>query len=154
MWKAYADLAKILFPNAIIITDKYHFMRQVTWAIEGVRKNVQKKLSTQQRKYFKRSKSLITKPYRTLSQEDKEALEVMFWQSDTLRIAHIIKEEFWKICSMTDIKEQRVALSKWIYETENSKISEFKNCTTAFHNWFNKIMNAFEYGYTNGHLDI
>lgn len=69
MWKPYADLAKILFSNAIIITDKYHFIRQVTWAVEGLRKNVQKKLSLQQRKYFKRSRSIITKPYRTLSKK-------------------------------------------------------------------------------------
>lgn len=77
----------------------------------------------------------------------------MFWQSDKLRIAHMIKEEFWKICRMRDIKEQRAAFSKWIYETENSNISEFRSCTTAFHNWFDKIMNAFEYGYTNGQTE-
>ena len=42
MYKLYADLAKIYFPNAVIIIDKYHFVRQTTWAIEGVRKRLQK----------------------------------------------------------------------------------------------------------------
>ena len=43
MWQPYAELAKIFLPNAKIIVDKYHFIRQVTWAVENVRKRVQKK---------------------------------------------------------------------------------------------------------------
>lgn len=32
MWQPYVELARIYFPNAKIIIDKYHFIRQVTWA--------------------------------------------------------------------------------------------------------------------------
>lgn len=42
MYKPYTELAKAYFPNATIIIDKYHFIRQTTWAIEGVRKRLQK----------------------------------------------------------------------------------------------------------------
>ena len=38
MWRPYTELAQTFFPNATIIVDKYHFIRQVTWAIENVRK--------------------------------------------------------------------------------------------------------------------
>ena len=38
VWKPYAELAKKHFKNAIIIIDRYHFVRQVTWAIENIRK--------------------------------------------------------------------------------------------------------------------
>ncbi len=34
MWQQYAELAKTLFPNATIIIDKYHFIRQTTWALK------------------------------------------------------------------------------------------------------------------------
>jgi len=44
MQKQYADLAKFFFPNAKIITDKYHFTRQVSWAVENVRKRIQKNI--------------------------------------------------------------------------------------------------------------
>ncbi len=36
----YVDLAKVYFPNATIIIDKYHFIRYMTWAIENVRKRL------------------------------------------------------------------------------------------------------------------
>ena len=37
MWRPYTDLAKTFFPNATIVIDKYHFIRQTSWAIENVR---------------------------------------------------------------------------------------------------------------------
>jgi len=46
MWQQYTELVKSLFPNASIIIDKYHFIRQVTWAIENVRKRLQKQMPT------------------------------------------------------------------------------------------------------------
>ena len=33
MWQPYVDLAHNYFPYAKVIVDKYHFVRQVTWAI-------------------------------------------------------------------------------------------------------------------------
>lgn len=150
MWKPYRELAKELFPNAIIIADKYHFQRQVIWALENIRKRVQKNLSPDKRKYFKRSKKLFITHYDKLTDEDKQALEVMFWYSDDLRTAHYLKEEYFKICHINNIEELKRAYANWIYIVENSNLKEFKSSTTAFHNWFTEIINAFKYKYTNG----
>jgi len=58
MWEPYVDLAKVYFPNATIIIDKYHFIRYVTWAIENVRKRLQKTMPATLRKYYKRSRKI------------------------------------------------------------------------------------------------
>ena len=50
MWRPYVDLAQTFFPNAKIIIDKYHFIRQITWAIENVRKRLQKSMPASLRK--------------------------------------------------------------------------------------------------------
>ena len=55
----FRNVAKTCFPQAKIVADKYHVVRQVYWAMENVRKNEQKKLSARFRKYFKRSRSLL-----------------------------------------------------------------------------------------------
>jgi transposase len=55
MWRPYVDLARSFFPNAKIIIDKYHFVRQTSWAIENVRKRLQKTMIPSLRKYYKRS---------------------------------------------------------------------------------------------------
>jgi transposase len=43
--KPYREVAKSFFPNATLIADKYHFTRQVTWAIENVRKKIQRTMT-------------------------------------------------------------------------------------------------------------
>ena len=88
MWQPYVDIATAYFPNAIIVIDKYQFMRQVTWAIDNVRKRLQKTMPATLRKYYKRSRKLILSPYHKLSDENKKACDLMFLYNDDLRAAH------------------------------------------------------------------
>ncbi len=64
------------------------------WDFDRVRKNLQKKLSLERRKYFKRSKSLLHAYYPSLKPEDKSAVDVMLSLSNELTIAHSLKELF------------------------------------------------------------
>ena len=70
----FRTVGKICFPNAIIVADRFHVIRQASWAMEQVRKNEQNKLSRGLRRYFKRSKHLLRKPMEALSSEEQERL--------------------------------------------------------------------------------
>lgn len=94
------ELAKTFFPNAKIIVDKYNFIRQVTWAIENVRKRLQKSMPASVRKYYKRSRKLILTRYKKLKSENKQACDLMLQYSDDLRLAHMMKEWFYDICQL------------------------------------------------------
>lgn len=54
MWKPYSNISSVWFKNATQIVDKYHWIRQVIWAFEAVRKQEQKKFSKSYRRYFRR----------------------------------------------------------------------------------------------------
>lgn len=58
----YKDIAW-LFPNAKVIVDKFHYVRQVYWALDNVRKRIQKQFIKEKRIYFKHSKKLLYKDY-------------------------------------------------------------------------------------------
>jgi transposase len=150
MWQPYVDLAKVFFPKAIIIIDKYHFIRHVTWAIENVRKRIQKSMTTTLRKYYKRSRKLILTRYHKLKDENKEAVDLMLLYNDDLRIAHKLKEWFYEICQSDKYSYQCMELAKWIQNAESSGIKEFEKCADTYRRWHNEIKNAFKYGYTNG----
>ena len=107
MWKQYIELGQIYFPNAKIIIDKYHFIRQITWAIDRIRKRLQQTMTPTLRKYYKRSKTLIHKRYDSLNQEEKEACDVMLLYNDDLRKSHYLKEWFYKICQEKKYSVQR-----------------------------------------------
>ena len=151
MWTPYIDLAKIYFPNAKIIIDKYHFIRQVTWAIDGVRKRLQRSMPASLRKYYKRSKKLILTRYFKLKDENKQACDLMMLYNDDLRKAHFLKEKFYEICQNPKYSEQRKDFFQWIKMAENSGIPEFEKCARTYRNWSKEILNAFKYPHiTNG----
>ena len=71
----FKEVARICFPKAILVADKYHVVRQAVWAMERVRKAEQQKLSDRFRKYFKRSRGLLNKSTGKLSDEEIEKFD-------------------------------------------------------------------------------
>ena len=150
MWQPYVDLAHIYFPNAHVIIDKYHFIRQVTWAIENVRKRLQKLMPASLRKYYKRSHKLILTRYNKLKEENKKACDLMLLYNDDLRKAHMLKEWFYDICQNPKYSIQRTQFYEWIKNAEGCGILEFEKCAATYRRWAKEILNAFKYGLTNG----
>ena len=89
MWKDYREISA-LFPEASLVTDKYHWVRQVIWAVENVRKRVQKTFPTNKRLHFKRNKYILLAPRETLGIEDGIVLEYMLNQNSDLYNAYYI----------------------------------------------------------------
>lgn len=139
-----------LFSECKIIIDKYHFIRQITWAIENVRKRFQKSMPASLRKYYKRSHKLILSRYQSLSTENKQACDLMLLYSDELRFAHNMKEWFYDICHMRSYRKQQLEFDDWIANARDSRIPEFEKCAQTCQNWRKEILNAFKYGITNG----
>ena len=143
--KIFIDLARTYFPNAKIVIDRYHFIRQVYSALENLRKRIQKGKDSSLRKYYKCGKSLITKRKSNLSKDNKSALELMLEYSEDLRKAHFIKELFVDILDENSYSKQRTLLSEWLLEVESSRVKEFKATITAFRNNYKYILNALKY---------
>ena len=150
MWRTYADISDVWFKNAIPVIDKYHWIRQVVWAFENVRKEEQKKLCPELRKYFKRSKSLLIKRYDTLEDEDKQAVNVMLYYSVNISRAHWYKEQFLKIISNKDPVKAKLSLNEWIQNAESCDIPQFEKCADTMRNWYKGIVNSFSTTITNG----
>lgn len=151
MWRPYTELAQTFFPNATVVIDKYHFIRQVTWAIENVRKRIQKTMPVSLRKYYKRSRSLILTRYNKLKDEKKRECDLMLLYNDDLRLAHYLKEWFYRICQNPRYSEQRKEFLEWISTAEQSQLIEFERCAATYSHWCKEILNAFKYSHiSNG----
>lgn len=150
MNRAYLEIARLCFPSATVVIDKYHVTRQAIWAFENVRISEQKKFSDYRRKYFKRSRSLLNKHSSKLTQEEADIVSVMLQCSSRLREAYYLKNKFQEFMWSKDSIEGRRKLAEWILLAELAKLPEFNACLTAVHNWGIYILNAFDCGYTNG----
>ena len=150
MWQPYVDLAHAFFPNAKICIDKYHFIRQVTWAMENVRKRLQKTMTVTMRKYYKRSHKLLLTRYHKLKEENKKACDLMLLYNEDLRLAHWLKERFYDLCQDTKYSRQSRDFYDWIKIAESSGLKEFEKCANTYRRWSKEILNAFKYRITNG----
>ena len=142
-----------LFPQAKIIVDKYHYVRQVSFAIERIRIEEQKKLYGQWHKYFKKSKYLILKDTSKLTMDDRIQLDNLFRISEPLRKAYELKQQFELVKASTNRKEAAGRLGKWIYDVQNSGLEELIKVSLTFQRWSKEILNSFEYPYTNGYIE-
>lgn len=150
MWKPYVDIAKSYFPNAKIITDKYHFMRQVTWAMDKVRIHAQKTMDPSRRKYYKRSKSILLKPEYKIPASKRLELNIILSYSNDLRVTHYLKEQFYQICTNPKYSEKREHFLFWIGQAYKSKIKALVDVSNTFYTWREYILNALKYRYSNG----
>ena len=150
MWKPYSDISSVWFKNAIQIVDKYHWIRQVIWAFESVRKEEQKKFSKTHRRYFKKSRQLLLKRFNYLSDEQKQQVNIMLYASPILSNAHFYKEDFLNIIDCKDRISAQKAMSHWINSASNCGIPQIQKCAKTMVNWLTGILNSFTSNITNG----
>ena len=150
MSRHFKEIAETCFPKATIVIDHYHIVRQVIWALENVRKSVQKELPAVWRKYCKHLKRLLCKHPDKLTDDEQQRLRIILGLSTRLEIAYYLKNDFMEFMHSPDSKTAKERLLLWLYQAENSDIPEFKACITAMRNWSKYILNSFDVPYTNG----
>ena len=150
MYKPYAEIAATYFPNAVYVIDKYHWIRQMTWAFEAVRKEVQKRFSKKYRIYFKHSKGLLLKHGEELNGDERRQVYIMLDVSPSLSTAYFLKEQLYRILKEPDANKQKQMFYDWIREAEDSEVPAFQKCAATYRNWLIPITNSFFCTYTNG----
>lgn len=148
MWKDYRSLSW-LFPNAKIVADRYHWVRQIHWALDKVRKKTQKTLSEWWKKYFKKNRFYLYKKFETLDGEKKLIVLNMIERNTDLYNAWQLKEMFYEFKDSETEEQAEKLLKKFILAAEKLELPEFKECLSAVHNWATPILNSFRYRYTN-----
>ena len=149
----FREVAKACFPKAVIVADRFHVIRQVYWAMERVRKNEQNKLSSRFRKYFKRSRRLLMRPMEKLSGEEADKLALMFEIAPRLADAYRLKNEFLEVIHSDSSKTGKPKLVDWLTAVEVMDSPEFDDCTKAYRNWFQEILNSMDVPWSNGFIE-
>ena len=149
----FRSMAKTVFPKAKIVADKFHVCRQVTWAFERTRIKAQKEFGPERRKYFKRSRWIMLKRKRDLTEEEKQQLEVMLSLSKEIRNAYLLKEKFYEFMDSEDWETARRRLKEWNLHAGVVNLPEFNKAVSTFCNWSTEILEAFRAGFTNGYTE-
>ena len=148
MWEPYKDIALTLFPQSMIIRDKYHYIRQVYWALDRVRKRMEKTLPEKGRVYLKRHRYLLRKT--VLKPYEEKSLEKLLSIHDDLKNAWELKELFLDFTREKDPNKATKLLKGFIEIAKELNIEEYQPAITAYTNWFEYIINSKRVALTNG----
>ena len=75
----------------------------------------------------------------------------MLLYHDDLRLAHYLKEWFYRICQNPKYSEQRREFFEWVSTAGQSQLTEFEKYAAAYRHWDKEILNAFKYSHiSNG----
>ncbi|MDO4920409.1 MAG: ISL3 family transposase [Phascolarctobacterium sp.] len=151
--KIFRSIAHTLFPNAIIIADKFHVMRIVTNSLEKVRRRIQKEFRAVKRKWFKKSKKILLKKEAKLNEEERATLNRMLNSSKELEHAYILKENFYKVIESKTKEEAMQALATWLSYVDYLKVPEFEHCIQTFTDWRQEIANMAGSNLSNGFIE-
>jgi transposase len=153
MWTPYKLAIQHLFPQAQIVIDRFHYIRNCNWAIEKVRKSVQQSLSYEKAKFLKYSrKLLLTSPHK-LNHDGKIRLANILLTDERIRLAYVLKEKFMDFVRSKDLTEAEARLCEWLELVRAYKISEFSYLAKTILNWRQEILNSFTVPYSNGCIE-
>ena len=145
--------------NPIILADRFHFCRYIYWALEKVRRRVQKDFHDYDRKKCKRMKHIFYKSYERLSEKQHWYLERYLGMSEDLREAYGLKEAFrsWfedaKVTGRENIHHVKQSLHAFYDKIEKSDMSEFIQAIQTLKNWQVEVLNSFAFDYSNGFIE-
>jgi len=144
MWGGFPKVIEKVFPNAVIVTDRFHVMKAVNEELNKIRKQTSFTLK------IKGEKWLLLKNKKDLTEEELQKLELVLKQSNRLRKAYEYKESFREIYEKVKDKEEgRLKFTEWL---ENAK-SIYTDVISTIRSHLDSICNYFLSRTTNGAME-
>lgn len=121
--------------------------------MEKIRKDFQKNLKQEDRKWFKRSRWIMISHSRNLKEEDIDQLTIMLSYSERLRNAYYVKEAFFRFMESQNLEEAKDKLMHLRLAVHVVNLPEFTALYAIIKHWEPYILRAFSSGYTNGYTE-
>lgn len=150
MWDPYHEAARRHLPNARLVVDRFHVMKNLNDALTKARRTIQRQADEATRQVLKGARWLLVKNREHLTDEDREKLEAMLAASPQLRTCYQLKEDFraWWTQS-PDRPAAEAGLTRWLQQVEQSGLKALQTFTGTLTNWRERILNYFDGRFTN-----
>ena len=157
MWDGYVAAAREAFGNEVAITiDRFHVMKNFQECLTGARRELQRKLSEQERERLKGSRWLwVTNP-ENLTAEKRQELEALKQRFPELGKLADQRESLRALFNDTTIRqpaEGRQRLQAWLEQVKALGLSALNKFCKTLANWMDKIANYFRSRSSNGRTE-
>lgn len=113
MWKAFSKSTKRNAPQAAILFDKFHVLRQLGEALDQIRKSEYGRLKGSKRKFIKGQKYKLLSHKENLSSDGRKSLKLLLKANKRLNTAYILSESFGQMWSYKSEAWARKFFERW-----------------------------------------
>lgn len=152
MFMQFRNMITTYLPNADIVADKYHVIRQGNWMIRDVR--IRLFNSDVKYKEYKKYWKLIAKnPNKVFSLSQKKRIEKLKKLSKIFSKAYELRNKFFSLFEEREARVFNKELEKLIIELRESEIKECIKLGETLSNWQEEIKNIQKYNINNGFVE-
>ena len=154
LWKPYKILVQQLMPNADVVADRFHVMKQVNEELDEQRKSEKREAEALKKKTknprhlaaIKESKYALLKNEKDLNEPQKYKLKQVKKMFPKLATMQVLKEELREIFETAKNAEGLIKLLDWLEKS----VAYFPKASQTIIRWFGEIVNYFDNRTTNG----
>jgi len=154
MWNAYRQAVRHKLPQAQLVADRFHVVKQLNERLTQMRRAIQQQADEETRQVLKGSRWLLVHNRADLSDEEESTLQEVLAASPQLRTLYLLKEEFHTIGEkIHDRAQAERFLRAWIWKAQQTGDRFLLKFVNTLRNWWEEILNYFEERITNGFVE-
>ena len=144
MWDPYIAAIQARAPQAAMVFDKFHVIRNYAKVVDRVRLDELNRAEKEEKPVLRGTKYLLLKNQENLSPKQRDRLEELLSLNQNLNVVYVLKDDLKRLWDCTDRKEAALILADWTQAAEESGIKPLAD--------FAKTLNHYAYGLLN-HCD-
>ena len=154
LWEPYAQAVATWLPNAQIVADRFHVMKNLNDQVSAVRRELQRGLPEEAKHTLKGCRWLLVRNESELSATDKDKLRRMFAVAPALGQLHALKEDFRAIFETETQREPaKSRLEAWMTRVETSGLTKLAKFVGTLRRRFGHVLNYFPSRLTSGMVE-
>jgi transposase len=154
LWEPYAQAVQTCLPQARIVADRFHVMKQLTEQVTTARRAIQRNLPEEAKQALKGCRWLLVRNAADLSEADRDKLEAMFAHSGELKRLHALKEQFRTIFETQCERDQAALhLEAWRAQVQVSGLRQLSTFLSTLDRRWEHILNYFHTRLTSGAVE-
>jgi transposase len=153
MWAPYAKLVREHAVNARILFDRFHIVKHLNEAVDGVRRELWRKLASKEKVTVKGTRWLLLKNPWNLTHDQNERLSTLVGWNTPLVRAWYLKEAFQLFWDYKQPWRAEQHLRKWMSSAMRSKLEPFKKFASMLRSHLDGILPWTKIRLSNGAVE-
>jgi len=153
MWDPYIAAIQARAPQAAIVFDKFHVIRNYSKVVDRVRLDELSNAEKEEKPVIRGTKYLLLKNQENLSPTQRNRLDELLSLNQNLSIVYLLKDDLKRLWDCTEREEAALLLADWTQAAEESGIEPLANFAMTLHRYAYGLLNHCDHPISNARLE-